>query len=299
MAPAGQRNHCLAAHDSEDEQELPSFDGTLTNLNGWLGDLNDSEHLLEAEIVTLLHTGCAISRSGRTVACSYAHAHLKSSGVIEGAGFNVLAPPPLDDGFAAYYDQVQAEIEKKDPKHAADTCKRFNELRPKLPAKDDETAKENEKVGIVEVNPDVVAQVDQKLLSQILKLITEKGARARYVKEARRSGARLLRLLIATAAETTTSFGADPRLVRNLRRLRELKDGSLVAVSQVEFDTLRYLLERANDSLPPNHRDTHTQMQSHMLNLVRRLGDPIFGTYTWRTRSRSGSSATASMTRPS
>jgi hypothetical protein len=117
------------------------------------------------------------------------------------------------------------------------------------------------------------------LLSQILKLITEKGARARYVKEARRSGVRLLRLLIATAAETTTSFGADPRLVRNLRRLRELKDRSLSAVSQVEFDTLRYALERANESLPPNHRDTQTQMQSHMLSLVRRLGDPIFETY--------------------
>ena len=142
-----------------------------------------------------------------------------------------------------------------------------------------ETAKENEKVGIVEVNLDLVAQVDQKLLSQILKLITEKGARARYVKEARRSGVRLLRMLIATAAETTTSFGADPRLVRNLRRLRELKDRSLVAVSQVEFDTLRYSLERANESLPPTHMDTHTQMQSHMLNLVRRLGDPIFETY--------------------
>ena len=77
--------------------------------------------------------------------------------VIDGAGFNVLAPPPLDDGFAAYYDQIQAEIEKKDPKHAADTCKRFNDLKPKLPAKDDETAKENEKVGIVEVNLDLVA----------------------------------------------------------------------------------------------------------------------------------------------
>ena len=48
----GQRPH----HDSSDEdgQELPSFDGTLTNLNSWLDDLNDSEHLLDAEIITLL-----------------------------------------------------------------------------------------------------------------------------------------------------------------------------------------------------------------------------------------------------
>ena len=86
-------------------------------------------------------------------------------------------------------------------------------------------------------------------------------------------------MLLAIAAETTTSFGADPRLVRNLRRLRELKDRSLAAVSQVEFDTLRYSLERANESLPLNHRDTPTQMQAHMLGLVRRLGDPIFETY--------------------
>ena len=86
-------------------------------------------------------------------------------------------------------------------------------------------------------------------------------------------------MLLALAAETTTSFGADPRLVRNLRRLRELKDRALSAVSQVEFDTLRYALERANESLPPNHRDTQTQMQRHMLSLVRRLGDPIFETY--------------------
>ena len=92
--------------------QLPSFDGTLTNLNTWLDDLNDSEHLLEAELVTLLHTGCAISRSGRTVACSRAHAQLKGAGILDGAGFGVLAPPPLDDGFAAYYDQVQAEIKK-------------------------------------------------------------------------------------------------------------------------------------------------------------------------------------------
>ena len=34
--------------------------------------------------------------------------------------------------------------------------------------------KENDKIGIVEINPDLVAQIDQKLLSQILKLITEK-----------------------------------------------------------------------------------------------------------------------------
>ena len=115
MAPAGQRNRCLATHDSEDEQELPSFDGTLTNLNSWLDDLNDSEHLLEAEVVTPLHTGCAISRSGRTVACSRAHAHLKGAGILDGAGFGVLAPPPLNDGFAAYYDQVQAEIKKTGP----------------------------------------------------------------------------------------------------------------------------------------------------------------------------------------
>ena len=71
-------------HDSSDEdgQELPSFDGTLTNLNSWLDDLNDSEHLLDAEIVTLLSTGCAISRSGKTVACSHAHAHLKAAGIL-------------------------------------------------------------------------------------------------------------------------------------------------------------------------------------------------------------------------
>jgi len=193
MAPAGQRNRCLTAHDSEDEQELPSFDGTLTNLNSWLDDLNDSEHLLEAEVVTLLHTGCAISRSCRIVACSRAHAQLKSAGVLDGAGFGVLAVPPLDDGFAAYYHQVQAEIKKEDSRHSADVCKRFSELTE--PAKDDDdTPKENDKIGIVEINPDLVAQIDQKLLSQILKLITEKGARARYVKEARRSGVRLLRM---------------------------------------------------------------------------------------------------------
>jgi len=139
MAPAGQHNRCLAAHDSEDEQELPSFDGTLTNLNGWLDDLNDSEHLLEAEIVTLLHTGCAISRSGRTVACSYAHAQLKGAGVLEGAGFGVLASPPLDDGFAAYYRQVQAEIEKKNPRQSADVYQRFGELQPKPAKYDDDT----------------------------------------------------------------------------------------------------------------------------------------------------------------
>ena len=80
----GQRPH----HDSSDEdgQELPSFDGTLTNLNSWLDDLNDSEHLLDAEIITLLRTGCAISRSGKTIACSHAHAHLKAAGMLHAGG---------------------------------------------------------------------------------------------------------------------------------------------------------------------------------------------------------------------
>ena len=57
---------------------------------------------------------------------------------------------------------------------------------------------------------------------------------------------KLLRTLINTAAETTTAFGADPRLVRNQRRLRELKERTLIAVSRVEFDALRYSLEHAN-----------------------------------------------------
>ena len=131
--------------------------------------------------------------------------------------------------------------------------------------------------GIVEINADLVAQIDQKLLTQILRLITEKWARTRFIKESKRSGIRLLRLLINTAAETTAAFGADPRLVRNQRRLRELKERTLVAVSQVEFDALRYsLLEHANHALPPSHQDSATQMQSHILSLVRRMGDPIF-----------------------
>jgi hypothetical protein len=86
-------------------------------------------------------------------------------------------------------------------------------------------------------------------------------------------------MLIATAADTTTTFGADPRLVQNQRRLWELKDRTLVVVLQVEFDALRYNLEHANESLPPRHRDTPTKMQSHVLGLVRSLGDPIFETY--------------------
>merc|ERR1712070_76715 len=70
-----------------------------------------------------------------------------------------------------------------------------------------------------------------------------------------------------------------PQLVRNQRRLRELKERTLIAVSQVEFDALRYSLEHANHALPPSHRDSATQMQSHVLSLVRRLGDPIFENY--------------------
>ena len=115
MAPMRQRNRCLAALDSEDGQELLSFDGTLTNLNSWLDDLNDSEHLRDAELVTLLHTGCAISRSGRTVVSSRPHTILNSAGLLDNARFNVLNPPPLNDGFAAFFDQTKTEVMEKDP----------------------------------------------------------------------------------------------------------------------------------------------------------------------------------------
>ena len=153
-------------------------------------------------------------------------------------------------------------------------------------------------MGIVEIDADLVAQVDQKLLTQILKLITEKGARTRFIKESHRSGIRLLRILISTAAETTAAFGADPHLVRNQRRLRELKERTLIAVSQVEFDALRYSLEHANHALPPSHRDSATQMQSHVLSLVRRLGDPIFENYL-ENELRNDSSETANTSKPS
>ena len=180
--------------------------------------------------------------------------------MLEGAGFNILNPPPLDDGFAAYYTQVQAEVKKKDTNHSVEARERFDELMPKR-TKEADSPKEDDKVGIVEINADLVAQINQKLLTQILKLITEKRARTRFIKESHRSGTKLLRTLINTAAETTTAFGADPRLVRNQRRLRELKERTLIAVSQVEFDALRYSLEHANHALPPSHRDSATQMQ--------------------------------------
>ena len=103
----------------------------IRDSNSWLDDLNDLEHLLDAEIITLLRTGCAISRSGKTIACSHAHAHLKAAGMLEGAGFNILNPPPLNDGFADYYAQVQAEVKKKDPKHSPEVRERFDDLMPK------------------------------------------------------------------------------------------------------------------------------------------------------------------------
>ena len=74
--------------------------------------------------------------------------------MLEGAGFNVLNPPPLDDGFAAYYTQVQAEVKKKDAKHSVEARERFDELMPKR-MKEAESPKEDDKVGIVEINADL------------------------------------------------------------------------------------------------------------------------------------------------
>ena len=143
-------------------------------------------------------------------------------------------------------------------------------------------------------------KIDQKLLSQTLKLITEKGSRRSMSKKPTASALDFYNSssVITTAADTTiTAFKADPRLVRNQRRLRMLKDRTLAGVSHAEFDALRYAIEHANESLPPSHCNTQTQMHSHALGLMRKLGDPIFE-YTWTTRSRSADSGTASMTRP-
>ena len=102
--------------------------------------------MLDAEIITLLRTGCAISRSNKTIACSHAHAHLKAAGMLEGAGFNILNPPPLDDGFAAYYAQVQAEVKNTDTKHSAEARERFDDLMPKR-TKEADSPKEDDFFG--------------------------------------------------------------------------------------------------------------------------------------------------------
>lgn len=110
--------------------------------------------------------------------------------MLNNAGFSVLNLPPLNNGFEAFFEDVKAEVQETGgSKYSAGATKRFNDLIAEDSAGNDDTPNsEHEQIGIVDINPDMVARIDQKLLSQILKLITEKGARTRYVKEADRSG---------------------------------------------------------------------------------------------------------------
>ena len=96
-------------NDTDELDQLPTFDGTQLDLGIWLRKLENSQHLLPSEINYFLITGALAGKDHRTVVCSLRHGLLLQQGYLHTQGFGVCNPPPVADGFAALYLKARAE----------------------------------------------------------------------------------------------------------------------------------------------------------------------------------------------
>ena len=68
MAPRRSSSVSAAAAPAADAElnQLPSFNGSQMELNKWLRDLANSQHLFESDVAYFLITGCSVTSAGKT-----------------------------------------------------------------------------------------------------------------------------------------------------------------------------------------------------------------------------------------
>ena len=74
MAP--RRTSASAPTAEPEPNSLPTFNGSQLDLNKWLRDLSNSQHLFEADLAYFLVTGCSVTSSGKTAVVSAEHSAL-------------------------------------------------------------------------------------------------------------------------------------------------------------------------------------------------------------------------------
>ena len=109
MAP--RRTTSASAESAGNEiTELPSFNGSQMELNKWMRDLSNNQHLFESDIAYFLITGCSVTSSGKTAVISAEHSALLNNDIIRQQNYSVMKPPPVDNRFKGLYAQVRADI---------------------------------------------------------------------------------------------------------------------------------------------------------------------------------------------
>ena len=110
MAPRRSVSASAAEADTEPKL-LPSFNGSQMELNRWLRDLANSQHLFESDVAYFLITGCSVTSAGKTAVVSPEQSALLNNEIIRQQEYSVMNPPPVDDRFKGLYAQVRASIQ--------------------------------------------------------------------------------------------------------------------------------------------------------------------------------------------
>ena len=80
MAP--RRNTSASAPADTELTALPSFNGSQMELNRWLRDLANSQHLFESDVAYFIITGCSVTSAGKTAVVSPEQSALLNNDII-------------------------------------------------------------------------------------------------------------------------------------------------------------------------------------------------------------------------
>ena len=258
MAPRRGTNVSASAADTE-PNALPCFNGSQMELNRWLRDLANSQHLFESDIAYFLVTGCSVTSAGKTAVASAEQSILLTNDIIRQQEYSIMNPPPVDDRFKGLYALVRANIQAgAGAPFSTATAALFPAIAPtQLP--DNHI-----------LSPDRIILLDLKLRNVLLTLITSAG-RKRHYQDLTQSGCKLLKQFIADAKVSSSAFIQSPHIIRLKTQLEELKKVTLSHVSQVEFDEIQDGLEEINDQLDDDDKMTANQMCDHLKKLIYKL----------------------------
>ena len=105
-----QQSAAAAVTDTGPATELPLTDGSQLHMSQWLRDLDNAQHLFDADVAYFLVTATALANNCKTAVTSPQHSRLLDLNLIQDQSFGVINPPPVPDAFRGMYASIVAEI---------------------------------------------------------------------------------------------------------------------------------------------------------------------------------------------
>ena len=244
-----------ACTDNVPATELPLTDGSQLHMSQWLRDLDNAQHLFDADVAYFLVTASALANNCKTAVVSPHHSRLLDLNLVQDQSFGVHNPPPVPDGFRSMYATILDGISA-----GRITTHTAADLPQPPPAIPDHHI----------LAPDRITQLDMKLRNSLLRLITAKGRRNHYAGQTL-SGCALLRLFASDAKASVSKYVQSPHTRKLKAQLQELKKIKLTQISMTEFDEVRDNIEEINDELDDDDRMTDTQLCDHYIGLLHGL----------------------------